>query len=508
MNYDHLIIGAGSAGAVLAARLSEDPQNSILLIEAGPDFTSIDALPPEIKYAWFCDSAGNLGVKTDSYNWGFIGKATDEAPNIEVPRGKIIGGSSSTNAQGFIRGIPEDFAEWVLLGNDTWTYDNVLKYYKKLETDLDIKDEFHGSTGPIIARRFKKSEWTNISQDFYNSCISLGFTDSIDINNPESTGVGALPFNNPDRIRWSTSIGYLNDIRDRKNLTILSNCHAKKILFKDSVAIGAECEIEGTDYIFESKNVILSAGAICSPQLLMLSGIGPSDHLANFGIETLYNSPSVGKNLRDHPRIPLVWNSINEIELQKNQSPMQVVLRYTSTNSSFRNDIYIIVGAVSTDQTVRMGVGLYKAISSGSINLNTDDPYTQPIINYNYFSDDSDLKRTREAVRVSCEIASDAEFINVDGYPIGMDADLLFDDQALDLWMKTNVDTFHHISGTCKMGSFDDTSSVVDQFGKVHGLSNIRVVDASIMPDCIRANTNATVMMMAEKIADDIKNGY
>ena len=508
MNYDHLIIGAGSAGAVLAARLSEDPKKSILLIEAGPDFTSIDALPSEIKYAWFSDSAGNLGVKTDSYNWGFTGKATDEAPNIEVPRGKIIGGSSSTNAQGFIRAIPEDFAEWVSFGNDTWTYKNALKYYKKLETDLDVKDEFHGSTGPILARRFKKSEWTTISQDFYNSCINLGFNDSIDINNPESTGVGALPFNNPDRIRWSTSIGYLNDIRDRKNLTIVSNAHAKKILFKDFVAIGAECDIDGTNYIFKAKNVILSAGAICSPQLLMLSGIGPSEHLANFGIPTLYDSPSVGRNLRDHPRIPLIWDSINEIKLQKNQSPMQVVLRYTSTNSSFRNDIYMIVGAVSTDQTVRMGVGLYKAISSGSINLNTDDPYTQPIINYNYFSDDSDLKRTREAVRIACQIASADEFINVDGYPVGIDSNILLDDQALDLWMRTNVDTFHHISGTCKMGHFDDPSSVVDQFGKIHGLSNIRVVDASIMPDCVRANTNATVMMMAEKISDDIKNGY
>ena len=240
----------------------------------------------------------------------------------------------------------------------------------------------------------------------------------------------------------------------------------------------------------------------------MLSGIGPSEHLANFGIPTLYDSPSVGRNLRDHPRIPLIWDSINEIKLQKNQSPMQVVLRYTSTNSSFRNDIYMIVGAVSTDQTVRMGVGLYKAISSGSINLNTDDPYTQPIINYNYFSDDSDLKRTREAVRIACQIASADEFINVDGYPVGIDSNILLDDQALDLWMRTNVDTFHHISGTCKMGHFDDPSSVVDQFGKIHGLSNIRVVDASIMPDCVRANTNATVMMMAEKISDDIKNGY
>ena len=273
---------------------------------------------------------------------------------------------------------------------------------------------------------------------------------------------------------------------------------------KDSVAIGAECEIEGTDYIFESKNVILSAGAICSPQLLMLSGIGPSDHLANFGIETLYNSPSVGKNLRDHPRIPLVWNSINEIELQKNQSPMQVVLRYTSTNSSFRNDIYIIVGAVSTDQTVRMGVGLYKAISAGSINLNTDDPYSQPVINYNYFSDDFDLKRTREAVRISCEIASAAEFINVDGYPIGMDADLLFDDQALDLWMKTNVDTFHHISGTCKMGSTSDPTSVVDEECNVIGVKNLRVVDSSIFPNITNGNLNGPTIMTAEKASDHI----
>ena len=145
-----------------------------------------------------------------------------------MPRGKVIGGSSSTNAQGFIRGIPEDFNEWVELGNNTWSFDNALKYYKKSENDLDIQDDFHGSDGPIIARRFKESELTNISLDFYNSCKSFGFDDSYDINHPDSTGVGALPFNNPDRIRWSASIGYLNDIRDRENLTIISNCFVNR----------------------------------------------------------------------------------------------------------------------------------------------------------------------------------------------------------------------------------------------------------------------------------------
>ncbi len=507
MTYDYLIVGSGSAGAVLAARLSEDTATSVLLIEAGPDFATLEELPDEIKYAWFPNSDGNLGVKANSYDWGFKGKATNESPNIEVPRGKVIGGSSSTNAQGFIRGIPEDFNEWVELGNNTWSFDNALKYYKKSESDLDIQDDFHGSDGPIIARRFKKSELTNISLDFYNSCKSFGFDDSYDINHPDSTGVGALPFNNPDRIRWSTSIGYLNNIRDRENLTIISNCFVNKILFDHLTATGVKADILGKEHTYTALNVILSAGAICSPQLLMLSGIGNTNYLQKLGIEPIYDLPSVGQNLRDHPRIPLMWESANQISLKKHQSPLQVVLRYTSVNSNFRNDIYMIIAAVSADQTVRMGVGLYKAKSSGSLTLSTSDPYTQPVIDYNYFNDDFDLRRMRDAVRLACNIISSKYFSEAENYPKGMNEIILSDDNNLNSWIRTNVDTFHHISGTCKMGLINDPTSVVDQFGNVKGVKNLRIVDASIMPDCVRANTNATVIMMAEKIADDIKSG-
>jgi choline dehydrogenase len=521
MTYDYIIVGAGSAGCVLANRLSANPQHRVLVLEAGgSDWHPFIHMP-----AGIAKLVGKKGV-----NWDY---STEPEPHLDGrrlwwPRGKVLGGSSSINAMCYIRGDARDYDEWAQLSGDArWNWNGVLPYFRRSEGNERGSDELHGSDGPLSVSNLRHHN--TLSQAAIDAAASLGYPLSNDFNGVTQSGFGYYQVTQKNGARCSTAQGYLRPARGRTNLQVVTHAATERVLIADGRAIGVEYRRHGRLHRVEGGQIVLSGGAINSPQLLMLSGVGPADQLRAHGIRVEVDNASVGANLQDHLDIctltrctqPITYDKTNDVAIA-----LEFLWRRSGIGTSNiaeaggfvrsrlapdeRCDLqFHFVPALLDDhgrnRMPGFGYTLHACAlrprSRGRLALRSADPAQKVAIQANYLSDAEgfDLRMLVEAARLSREILRQPAFDDYRGDEIFPGANVV-DDDALIAFIRRKAESIYHPVGTCRMGN--DDAAVVDSELRVRGIDALRVVDASVMPVLPGGNTNAPTVMIAERASD------
>jgi choline dehydrogenase len=523
--YDYVIIGAGSAGCVLAARLTEDPQVRVLLLEAGPhDRHWRIAMPAAV---------GSL-LSSDRFNWNYV---SDPEPYLDGrrlvhPRGRVLGGSSSINGMVYIRGHARDYDGWEQAGLTGWSYAEVLPYFKRAERHAQGADAYHGASGPLAVSAPDLTR-TPLAAAFVQSALEAGYALSADVNGERQEGFGRVDRTTTQNGRRSSvARAYLGAAAGRANLTVLTGALAHRIVVDGRRAVGVEFS-QGSKLsrAHADAEVIVSAGAINSPQLLQLSGIGDAGQLPSAGIEPLWDLPAVGAHLNDHPDIVIQHRCTLPVSLYSanrgvgkiaaglrwflglpglagsNQFEAGGFIRsrpgveYPDLQLTFM-PLAIKPGTVEDVgmHSFQVHIDLMRPKSSGCVHIRSTDPRAAPSIRFNYLSDPQDREDLRTSVRLTREILAQPALARYRGEELNPGEAVLSDAQ-IDAWVRRSVVTCYHPVGTCRMG-LDPAASVVDPQCRVHGIDGLRVVDASVMPSIVSGNTNAPTIMIAEKLSD------
>ena len=512
--YDLIVVGAGASGSVIAARASEDPDRSVLLVEAGPTPRAAADFP-----AALLDGAQVPGARpTREHHWSYQVNLTEDRP-YSVFRGRVLGGSTSTNGGYFVRARHEDFADWARIAGPSWSYNRVLPYLRGLESDRDYGDTaVHGATGPVPVQRADLD--SAASAAFVQAASELGHPFEADKNDQGNPGVGPVPLNVADGVRWNAGLAYVVPALVRPNLTVVGECTVRRIRFARSQAVALDVQMGDRSQTIEAGEIVVCAGAFETPHLLLRSGVGPADELRALGLPVVADRPGVGRRFSDHPQLVIDYSVPGPLPGPASGSWIGASLNFRSSTGPASGDLQILQSNVPMSvltghrsdpdgAPLPLLISALTPVSTGRLRLASDDPGAPLIVDYRYLSTPGEVARLREATRAALDLLHSRAFAAVSCGP--HDPDLTAaarDDASLDRWIRARLGTALHASGTAPIGPITNPTSVVDEFGKAHDLPGLRIADTSILPAAPLRGPAATAVLIGEVIAaalSDIK---